>query len=305
MLDDAADVAPRRAGTKGPVPVLEEVLADAVEHSLHRLVQHAVAQELVVSDLQQDDVRLKVAVGRDDDRAFPIHEGQILFRVAHAGGKDLVNLGLVEHFSLGTQEFCQTARVAVDPFFGRRPHLLHEQDNVFLEQPVLPELRRDEARLQRVLQLLEFLERGSRKRVILFKMEFDDLNLSVVTLSQDRNPLALNLERLFGERVERDVHRLEVGRVLQSVDRLRGRCLTVCRIGKGEQVSQFHEGGCCEIGDGRYVLRVACSVFTCVPVYLYTCLRYSRTKCGNSPNGISRDISTKPAYSPFLYQGDW
>ena len=56
--------------------VFKEGFADLVEHGVDGLVQHAVAQELIVAYFQQGDIGLIVFIGCDDDGAFPIYEGE-------------------------------------------------------------------------------------------------------------------------------------------------------------------------------------------------------------------------------------
>ena len=183
MLDDPADGAARGAGQERLFPVFEELLADAVEHGLERLIQHAIAQELVVADFEQEDIGLEIAVGRDDDRAFPIHESQVCPGVAHARTEALFDLGLVEEFALGTDEARQGGCMGVNPLFRRGLSLANEQDVVFLEQSALAELRGDGTFLQGKFHLLARLQGGGRERVIEIEMEFGDLDLSVKALA--------------------------------------------------------------------------------------------------------------------------
>ncbi len=130
VLHDLADQA--AGGTRPPL-LLKEALIDLVEHLLDGLVQHPVAQKLVIPDFEQGNVRGEVAIRRNNHRSLPIHEGQLPGGIARPRDQDFVDLLPVEHLALGADKVGDGEIVLLDPFVGRWLRLLDQQDGVLLE----------------------------------------------------------------------------------------------------------------------------------------------------------------------------
>ena len=74
VLDDAADLSAGRTGPHGMGRAGAELFADRAEAGFDVFIEHAVAQQLIVPYLKQLYVRLKIAVGCEDNGCLPIHQ---------------------------------------------------------------------------------------------------------------------------------------------------------------------------------------------------------------------------------------
>ena len=61
--------------------VQKKGFVDLIEQVFDGYIQHAITQQLIVADLEQDDIGLKVVVGSDNDSALPIHQCEFAGRV--------------------------------------------------------------------------------------------------------------------------------------------------------------------------------------------------------------------------------
>ncbi len=220
VLHDAPDATSGGAWAQSAARVAAELLGDVAQAVFHALIEHAIAQQLVIANLEQFDVRLKIAVRCDDDGAIPVHDGQVILRVAHARDQDVLDLGLVQGFTLCANEVRQPPGVT---FYKRirSANCADHQDDIFLEQATFEIFGRDQLPQQVIFDALPFLDGGLSEHIGQWKFALNDLDAVIVTLPGDSHRLASCLGLNLPQRPDGDVHRLEIGRVFQPANLLR------------------------------------------------------------------------------------
>src|SRR5918994_7786999 len=78
------DLADKPARWAQASPLLEEVVVDLIKHVFNGFIQHPIAQQLIIADLEKSNIRLKIAVRRNDDGALPIHQRKIMCGITGA-----------------------------------------------------------------------------------------------------------------------------------------------------------------------------------------------------------------------------
>ena len=156
-----------------------EPFADCAEAGFDVFIEHAVAQQLIVPYLKQLYVRLKIAVGCEDNGCLPIHQSHFGVGIPDAWTQDILNVVLVKGLTLGSYETRQGGGILIHEVIRTRIDRTQEKHRILFKHTAHLILGWHEFFLQ---GFLNSRPRPQAERIVENIVTFNNLYAFVITL---------------------------------------------------------------------------------------------------------------------------